>query len=61
VPKKRKPEELKPGMPRQESIDAFNFVESRKTWNPDPEQMEDELERINREFLNSKKRRSKSA
>lgn len=35
----------------QRQIDATDFVESRRTWEPDPATMEKELEAINRELL----------
>lgn len=45
APKKRTKSRSKPK--RQEYIDAYNFVESRKTWNPDPVRMEREIEEAN--------------
>jgi hypothetical protein len=59
--KKRKFEELQPGKPRQEHIDGYNFIESRRTWNPDPERMERELQRINQERARKAKKGKKTA
>jgi hypothetical protein len=52
------------GTPRrrpQRHIDATNYVESRRTWEPDLDELEGKLEKINRKFLCIYSTRAKQA